>query len=176
MPDERREAELGCARQGPVTRGRLLRRLGVLLGAGAVAGPLSSARAALPPGTRLRLMSADATGHTEGRRFGQLPQAGERAVSWGTLLDARGNRVGTFHASADHSDTPTGRIQLAHHVLLLGQGQIVAIGALAGDGGELAVVGGTGTFARASGSLTVQLAPRGLAGDGSALFDLVLDR
>jgi hypothetical protein len=148
----------------------------MLFGAAAVAAPAAAAGVAKPLGGRLRLSSDDAAGQTEGRRFGQLPQAGDRTVSWGTLHDRRGNPVGRFHATASHSETPAGRIQLVHHALVLGGGQIVAVGTLAGDGGELAVVGGTGAYARATGALEVRLSPHGLAGDGTAFFDIVLDR
>jgi hypothetical protein len=156
------------------TRARLLARLGIVAGATLAAAAPSTARAA-SPGRHLRLAVTDLLGATEGRRFGHLPQAGDRTLCTGTLRDASGRAVGEVVVSGQHTGATSGTLRLEHHVLRLAGGQLVGLGGVSGDKDEFAIIGGTGTYARARGSYRARLSPDGLAGDGTGHFDITFE-
>lgn len=151
------------------TRGRFLRRLGLLAGATAAAAvPASAAQGASPSGSTLLLTVHDVSGLAEGRRFGQLPQPGDRTVVHGVLRDARGRRAGDLHITGHHP--ASGGRGIEQHVLALPGGMLLGIGI--GGGDEFAIVGGTGAYAKARGSYRAHVSPQGLAGDGTGRFDI----
>ncbi len=114
-----------------------------------------------------------------------LPRAGDRCLVTGTvtLTGAHAAAVGTFHADVvllvDHGRNPDRgtAVTFEQHLLTLPEGTIAATGTLDRQGrGTLAVVGGTGVWAGARGTCTVEQHRLDLGGDGRANFHLSLDR
>ena len=144
-------------------------------------------RAVLGKGTVLAVVAAAGaggtvlvTGGTERRRlelsverlrsdaeppaFGSMvaPPSASAALS-GELADRSGRRSGTYFSS------PVGHGSAAH-TLELAQGTIVAIGPLGGV--TAAIAGGTGSFARAAGTITIT---RSLDAGGSPRADVAVE-
>lgn len=185
--DTRPDAEVDAGDPAPTTGRRNLLRgaAGLLVGAVAV-DQLAGAGAAptLPSrGGRiaLRLEATDVTGTVAGAPTGTAPAYGDLLVVSGRLrLDD--TEVGEVHVRTTHLGG-TGRVTrwrtagLTHHVLHLEDGAIVADGPTThgADADVLPVVGGTGAYTGASGTVTVDLRPAGLGGDGTARYDLDID-
>ena len=119
-----------------------------------------------------------------------LPRAGDRCLVTGTVTPSGAHAAagpaaaaGTFYADVvvlvDHGRAPEHGAAATYeqHLLTLPEGTIVATGTLDRLGrGTLAVVGGTGAWAGARGTCTVEQHRLDLGGDGRALFHLSLDR
>jgi hypothetical protein len=178
----RKEVALMDDREHTGTRKSFLRRaLGV--GAGAIGfGALGGTAAAASNGVStssptLTLYGHGFHAHVEGRRFGQLPQAGERTSVYGALHDRpSGRKVGDFHASATefHAAGDALGSRQEHQTLALADGTIYGVGLVTGDEGTFAIIGGTGRYAGARGSYVARHEAHGLAGAGTAEFTITL--
>lgn len=161
-------------------------RKSVLLAAGAVgigagtgvANAGTPARAPAP--TTLELHGQGWHIDVRGRRFGQLPAAGDRANVYGELFDRPGGaRLGEFTSAWIHTQSPFG--EQAHgagslelHTFRLGDSSLFGLGSAGAGQGAFAIVGGTGRYAGARGSYVARQSPRGTGGDGTAHFTLTL--
>ena len=107
-----------------------------------------------------------------------VPRHGDQLLLSGVLM-LDGRDVGELHGTGVHlvrsGFNAQGRAAgVWHHVLHLDDGTIVGSGAATHDDApdELAIIGGTGRYARATGTYTARVSARGLGGDATASFDL----
>lgn len=113
---------------------------------------------------------------------GALPQRGDAATASGALVDEAGEVIGSFHGNRVAVDVP-GAVgveapsALEWHSLNLPGGTIFGTGASSHSvdaGDTFAIIGGTGSFAGATGSYTAYLRHHELGGDGTAEFQINL--
>ncbi len=145
------EAPAGTTRRTMVTRGLLLvlGAVGVgVAGREAAERTTVAAPAAAEGPTRLTLVAPDVRYAFLGTEAGRLPAAGQRGAPHAALVDGKGRPAGEFHSAL--LPGPLGEIET--HRFVLADGTIMGMGAGSRDGGEYAIVGGTGRFAGATGS------------------------
>lgn len=192
-PIELREPDVGpdtsvLEREPGVARRQLLRR-----SAAAVVGLVAIDRLAAATGppqllwptsgeAQLTLTATDVRARVVGAPAGTLPTDGDQLLVTATLL-LDGVDVGELHATSVHLVRPGFNVQrrvasTQSHVFHLDDGTIVGMGSGTHDDrpDDFAVVGGTGRFARATGTYRARIAPIGLGGDGTGdiHFDLTL--
>jgi hypothetical protein len=157
------------------TRRDLLKRgISVAAGAVGVSAGLASAtdtQAALT----LTLRGTGVRARVHGSSRGRMPKPDDHVTIHGHLTDGL-DAGGTFGSTGvairlPDSDEIT---LLEQHLFATPSGILTGAGQRTGETGTFAITGGTGRFTGASGSYTAQLSPRGLGGDGTARFDLVL--
>lgn len=172
------------------TSRRSLLRTGAAAAAGLVALEAGARQRAptlsFPPGPAtlaLSLSGRDVVASVVGRPTGAVPAFGDQVVTVGDLY-AGDEKVGEFYATSLHlrrgGFNPQ---QLAasaeQHTFHLEEGTILGAGTASHlDGADaFAVTGGTGRFARASGTYQGLVSAHRLGGDGTAtfLFDLTLE-
>jgi hypothetical protein len=101
---------------------------------------------------------------------GKRPAAHEPRTPKGRIVDAAGRDLGTFKAA--NLLGYGGALQL--QTFDLDDGTIVGIGAAGLHENPFAIVGGTGSYAGASGTYVARQSPRETGGDGTAEFNLTL--
>ncbi len=129
-----------------------------------------------------RLLGADF--HLTAAGGGPLTQRGDASVATGSLVDATGEVVGSFHGTRVAVDAPgavgiEAPVAIDWHSLTLPDGTIFGTGTASHSvdhPDHYAIVGGTGRYAGAAGSYVAYLRHRELGGDGSAEFSITLDR
>ena len=94
-----------------------------------------------------------------------MPGRAVRLEGRADLLDRSGNRAGTFSSVV----LPSGDDGVELHTFQLEQGTLLGMG----RAGSFAIVGGTGSYARAQGAYAIEHRAKHLGGDGSA--DFVID-
>jgi hypothetical protein len=166
-------------RRGLLQRGLVL--LGGALGIGAASGVGTAGAVPAPPSRELTLYGRGFHQHSPARRPGEVPRKGDRATTYGELLDrAGGAKIGEFTAAFLALGSPFGASSFAAaslevHSFYLKDGTILGLGSAATAWeGAFAVVGGTGSYAGARGSYLARQRPRELGGDGTAEFHLTL--
>jgi hypothetical protein len=164
------------------TRGGALKRL-LLVAGGAVGVGVAGSRtlgrrdeaAAVPAGAGSRTTDVVLYGRdwrigSHAARPGKRPSSDEQRTPKGRIVDAAGRELGTFKAA--NLLGYGGALQLQTFDLV--DGTIVGIGAPGIHENPFAIVGGTGSYAGASGTYVARQAPRELGGDGTAEFALTL--
>ena len=165
------------------TRGGALTRL-LLLAGGAVGVGVAGRRALGRDGEAAAVPAATGRSTTNLVLYGRdwrlgshLTEPGKRPTSQdqqtprGRIVDAAGRDLGTFKAA--NMLGYGGVLQLQTFDLV--EGTIVGIGSAGVHENPFAIVGGTGSFAGASGTYVAKQAPREFGGDGTAEFILTLN-
>jgi hypothetical protein len=120
-------------------------------------------------GRTLELRGVDWRLTVPGTRPGTLPPADAVPVPSGRIVVGR-RELGTFRAAA----IPGLGAAFQLHTFDLQDGTILGIGASRLDDADFAIVGGTGSYAGATGTYRARQSPRNAGGDGTAEFMLNL--
>jgi len=140
-----------------------------------------TAGAVRPGPTALNLYGRGFHLHGGARKGGEVPARGDRATTYGELLDAvGGTKIGEFTSAFFAVASPFSAGSLAPgslelHSFQLTNGTILGIGSAVAAGESVyAIVGGTGRYAGAQGPYVASQRPRELGGNGTAEFKLTL--
>lgn len=118
--------------------------------------------------------------HASELRRGQLPGRGDRVSYYAELLDEpAGDKIGEFYAASFCANAPfgwdeTAATSLELHTFSLADGSITGQGVGHAGAGTFAIVGGTGRYAGARGTYTIERSLAESGGDGTAEFRLTL--
>ena len=136
--------------------------------------PKAAASTARPPKS-LSLTARDVHAVLDGRPVGHGPQAGDRTMLSGELVDGTGRSLGRFLGTATTFDATTpGGSAVESHTFQLPDGTLHGMGTV--DESVFAIVGGTGRYLGARGSYVARQMPIELGGDGSAAFTMTFAR
>ena len=155
--------------------------LGIGAARKALGGADQPAAAAAGPGRTpktLSLSARDVHAVLDGRPVGHGPQAGDRTMLSGELVDGTGRSLGRFLGTATTFDATTaGGSAVESHTFQLPDGTLHGIGAVEpGNESVFAIVGGTGRYLGARGSYVARQMPIEFGGDGSAAFTMTFTR
>ncbi|HEY7282028.1 MAG TPA: hypothetical protein VID47_10580 [Actinomycetota bacterium] len=140
--------------------------------------PAEAATRTVRSGNSLSLTARDVHVLGDGRPVGHGPQAGDRTVLSGELVDAGGRPLGRFLGTATTFDGASpGDSAVESHTFQLPDGTLHGMGTVE-RGGEsvFAIVGGTGRYLGARGSYVATRMPIELGGDGTAAFTMTFAR
>jgi hypothetical protein len=133
--------------------------------------------------TTLALSARDVTAQVVGKPVGTQPDHGDQIITIGDLFIGR-DKVGEFYSTSIHlTRSRFNPQQLAasaeQHTFQLIEGTIMGMGTAShsDEPDAFAVVGGTDSFARASGTYLANIRPYRLGGDATAdfAFDLTIE-
>jgi hypothetical protein len=161
------------------SRRGLLKRALVLAG-GAFGLTLAGKDARAATGSGMRLYGSNWRLATPLRRPGEAIQLGDHGAVYGDLLDGpKGKVLGQFYGSRLAIQAAPGNTRadasVEVHTFVLPGGTIVGMGTSVLGRAVFAVVGGTGRYARATGSYQATQRLREHGGNGTAEFILTLE-